>query len=194
MDNNQLTVDIQDFKNAIKVFRPEIGRKNSRVKQESSKAMLSFNDGFLIIETNGTHAVMRALGEWHGKAQFSFNTVKALVLVPPNVNPVIVRYLDGRLTLANMTVTCEWANVSKGMLDAITAPNLVDVIAMWRTQPSDELVAKGINKKIVAIQAKLEKAATSAAKKLADFDVTQQDLLDLVEAKVKKRTNGERYS
>ena len=75
-----------------------------------------------------------------------------------------------------------------------TAPNLVDVIAMWKTQPSDELVAKGINKKIVAIQAKLEKAATSAAKKLADFDVTQQDLLALVEAKVKQRINSERYS
>lgn len=187
MSKNELSVDLKEFNHAMKIFKVGMERKNAKKKQLTIPAMLSFNDGFLSIESDDKIIVMRATGEWNGKAQFSQNTIKALALVPPNINPVIISYADERISIATMKVGCDWETLSKGMLDKLNNPNPIDIFAMWRTQPAVELRSKGIDKQHKQAQEKMMKITASASKKLEEFEITQQDLLNLIEAKVKAK-------
>ncbi len=130
---------------------------------------------------------MNATGEWHGKVQFSHSIVKALALVPISVNPVIITYVDGKITIGSTTATCIWVSSSQGMIDKISNPSMIDIFAMWQTQPADQLLTKGIKQSNKLAKDKLLKTTASVAKKLEAFEVTQDDLLNLIESKVKAR-------
>lgn len=187
MSKNELSIDLKEFNHAMKIFKVGMERKNAKKKQLTLPAMLSFTDGFLSIESDDKIMVVRATGEWNGKAQFSQSTIKALALVPPNASPVIVSYADGKISIATMRVSCDWEALSQGMIDKLTNPNLLDIFAMWRTQPADELRTHGIDKQHKLAQEKMMKVTASASKKLEEFEVTQQELINLIEAKVKAR-------
>lgn len=190
MHKNQLNVDLKVFNNAMKIFRARVERKNAKKKPVILPAILSYNDGFLSIEFDDKVTVMHANGEWHGKAQFSGNMVKAFALVPLATNPVIINYSDSKISIGATTVTCSWELASQSMIEQITNPSLIDVFAMWRTQPAEQLIANGIKQKNKAAKEKLLKATASAAKRLESFEVTQGELLDLIESKVKARISN----
>lgn len=190
MTKNELSVDLKEFNHAMKIFKVGMERKNAKKKQLTLPAMLSFNDGFLSIESDDKIIVVRATGEWNGKAQFSQSTIKALALVPPNVNPVIISYAEERISIATMTVSCDWESASKALIDKLTNPSMLDIFAMWRTQPAVELRAQGIDKQHKLAQEKMMKVTASASKKLEEFEITQQDLLNLIEAKVKAKISS----
>jgi hypothetical protein len=190
MQNNYLTIDLKAFNHAMKTFKVGVERKNAKKKPVILPAMLSYHDGFLSIECDDKVTVMHANGEWHGKAQFSANVVKAFVLVPLATNPVIISYSDSKISIGATTITCSWESASQGMIEQVTNPSLIDVFAMWRTQPAEQLIANGIKQKNKAAKEKLLKATASAAKRLESFAVTQEELLDLIESKVKARISN----
>ena len=171
----------------MKIFKIGMTRKNTEKDNLLLPAILSFSDGFLSIESDDKVAVMHASGEWHGKAQFSSSIVKALALVPSNINPVMINYADGRLSVGTTSIVCDWELASQGMIAQSTNPSLIDVFAMWRAQPAEQLLAKGITQQNKLAKLKLLKATASAAKKLDEFEVTQDDLLKIIEAKVKAK-------
>lgn len=187
MHKNQLSIDLKAFNNAMKTFKIGLQRKNAKIKPVILPAILSYNDGFLSIEFDDKVTVMHASGEWHGKAQFSGNVVKAFALVPLTTNPVIISYSDNKISIGATTVGCSWELASQGMIEQVTNPSLIDVFAMWRTQPADQLIAYGVKQKNKAAKEKLLKATASAAKKLLEFEVTQEELLNLIESKVTAR-------
>lgn len=189
MYKNQLCVDLKAFNHAMKLFKVGMVRvrKNAKNPPVMLPAMLSFNNGFLSIECNDKVAVMNAIGEWHGKAQFSHTIIQALALVPLTANPVIISYENGKLCISATTIACDWQSISQSMLDQVANPTLIDVFAMWRTHPAEQLLVKGIMQKNKLAKVKLMKTTVGAAKKLEEFEVTQDDLLKLIEEKVKAR-------
>ena len=187
MLTNQLIVNLKTFNHAMKIFKVGMARKNAKKKPVILQAMLSFSNGFLSIESDDKVAVMHASGEWHGKAQFSNGIVKALALVPLNINPVMINYADGRLSIGTTSMACDWELASLGLIARTTNPSLIDVFAMWRTQPAEQLLAKGLTQQNKLAKAKLLKLTASAAKNLIEFEVTQNDLLKIIEAKVKAK-------
>jgi hypothetical protein len=184
MQTNKLIVDLKNFNLAMELFKVgKLVRKHTKPKT----AMLSFNDGFLSIECDDTVSVMRASGEWHGKAQFSSNIVKALTLVPLATNPVVISYLNNKINIGSMVAPCDWESASHTMIQKLVNPSSIDIFAMWRTQPAVHLMATGLKQKNKAAELTLQKATAKAVKALEKFEVTQEELLALIEAKVKAR-------
>ncbi len=184
MTINKLIVDMSQFQYHIKTFKVGLDRKNTKRQRTIPPAILSFSEGILSIEGDDKLVAINAEGDWHGRARFSFNTLKALALVPPNMNPIIISYQDERLTIGGVSTPCNWESYSYVGVDTSMNPSMIDIIAMWRTQPTEDLLSKDILKVNQQAQKDLVKATASAAKKLADFDVTQDDLLALIEKKV----------
>ena len=73
--HNRLQVRLADFKHAARVFKP--------ARRKLGSVLLCFEGGFLSIESGGAAAVMRADGEWHGRAAFSPQVLRALTIAPP---------------------------------------------------------------------------------------------------------------
>lgn len=185
---NELNISLKEFKNGIKIFKVNRQRINAK-KKVQLPAVISFNDGFLSIDCDEKVSVMRATGEWSGKAHFSASIVHAIALAPPNNEPMTISYHEGKLTIGSTSVTCEWLPVSHQLMDTLINPTLIDIFAMWRSNPADDVHKKGIDRQIVSAKEKLLRATASSAKKLEAFEVTQEDLLALIETKIKSRIN-----
>src|SRR5437016_749450 len=120
---NFLEINRAEFASAVKTFN---------VRRLSSSAMLAFEGGFLSIECGDRLVTMRASGEWHGRAWFSSNLLKALAAVPPTEDPIEVTYDGARLRVGPTTVSGEWQLVSEAFIKDATTPSFVELPGMDR--------------------------------------------------------------
>lgn len=187
MNVDELSVDLKDFNASMRVFKADSKPKDAARSKHTTAAMLAFSNGFLTIECNDRTAVMHAVGKWHGKAEFSKNIVSALSFSPSVSNPVIIRYSGGKLTIDTIKTSCKWVPSSHGILEKISNPSLLDIFAMWRTQPVDELRREGIDKQYKLGHKKMMRATESASRKLSEFDISQDELVKLIEAKIQAK-------
>jgi hypothetical protein len=185
---NKLTINLKDFKSGLKIFKAKPPRANAK-KKEHLPAVISFSDGFMSIDCDEKVTVMRAVGEWSGKAHFSYSIVHAMALVPPNNDPMTISYNDGKLTIGSTSVSCDWVSVSHHLMDKLANPTLIDIFAMWRSNPAHDVHKKEINKQIVSAKEKMLRATANSATRLKEFEVTQDELLALIESKINARIN-----
>ena len=104
MANDHLLVARAAFVDAVSIF----GKKRAKL----GPVLLSFEGGFLMIESGEIAKAMTATGEWLGRATFSPEILRALALVPPAQDPIPISYADGHLLVGSMTVVCQWEIVS----------------------------------------------------------------------------------
>lgn len=178
MLENRLEVDRHEFAQAMKTFN---------VRALPRSAMLAFEGGFLSIEAGNRLVTMRAVGEWHGRAKFSANLLKAVAAAPPNDNPVVIIYDDGKLRVGTTMIDCKWQVMSKGFIKHATKPSSLDLIAMDLTLPRSEIHGTGLAKRIQDARARLTENIRSAAKLLKDAEISEDDLFNLAEQRIRQR-------
>ena len=142
---------------------------------------------FLSIESGEATAVMRATGEWHGRAIISPEILRALATVPPAQNPITISYAEGHLLVASMTIVCQWNSVSQAFLHDLQNPSLLDLLALERTVPRAEMAGTALGRKIRSARMKLERRLKNAATQLEEFEVTESELRGIVETRIKSR-------
>lgn len=176
---NFLQLPLVEFKRAIKVF--------SRKRLVLGPALLAYEHGFLSIESGEAAAVMRADGEWHGRATFSGEVLRAIATVPPGQDPLPIAYADGHLLIGSITTACSWQSASQALIDDLENPTLVDLLALNRTLPRSEMMGSEQGKRIKAAVGQANQRIRKAAAQLADLDVTEGEIRALVEGKVAAR-------
>jgi hypothetical protein len=179
LSRNFLSVPLAEFRHATKVF----GRRGTRLGQ----VLLAFEGGFLTIESGEATAVMRAEGEWHGRATFSPEILRALAKVPPAQDPIPVSYADGHLLIGGMTIPCFWQRTSREFLFNLENPSLLDLLALGRTLPRADIIGSELGKQIRNAQARAARRIRSAATLLAVFEVPESAVRELVEARIASR-------
>ncbi|MBV6475205.1 MAG: hypothetical protein MOGDAGHF_00722 [Rhodocyclaceae bacterium] len=179
LSRNFLAVPLVEFRHATKVF----ARRGTHLSQ----ALLAFEDGFLSIESGEATAVMRAEGEWHGRATFSPEILRALAKVPPAQDPIPVSYADGHLLIGGMTIPCYWQRTSRDFLFNLENPGLLDLLALGRTLPRVDIRGSELGRQIRNAQASAARRIRRAATQLAPFDIPESAVRDLVEARIASR-------
>ena len=61
---------------------------------------------------------------------------------------------------------------------------------MWHTLPAHQLYGDGIVKRYKAALARMHKDTEKLAKKLTEYEITQNDLINLIEAKVEAKISA----
>lgn len=177
--HNSLEIPLPEFKRATKVF----GAK--RVKL--GPGLLAFESGFLSIESGDATAVMRASGEWHGRATFSAEALRAIALIPPSTDPVIISYAEGHLLIGSMTIGCRWQSVSEALIYDLEHPSLLDLLVLGRTISRAEMKGSELGRKIVRASQQAEKRIKKAVTELAELGVEESEIRALVEARIVAR-------
>lgn len=178
---NFLQLSLAEFKRGTKVFTPK--------RLKLGPAMLAFEGGFLSIESGEVTTVMRATGEWHGRATFSAETLRAIATVPPNHDPFTISYADGHLLVGNMTINCQWHLVSETLIRDLENPSLMDFLVMERTLPRSEMKGTALGHQVTEAAKQAEKRIRKALTQLVDLDVTEDEIRALVESKISARQN-----
>jgi len=176
---NVLELPLTEFRRATKVF--------TRKRLVFGPALLSFEAGFLSIESGETTAVMRATGEWHGRATFSPNALRAVAAVPPVQDPLNIAYADGHLLIGSVTAPCEWRLLGQAMIHDFERPSLMDLLVLERTLPRVELAGSNLGRRVRAAVPRADLRIRKAAAQLAEFGVTETEIRALVEAKIAAR-------
>lgn len=179
MLNNLLQVSLAEFKHATKVFQ----RKRLRL----GRVLLAYENGFLSIESGEATAVMNAIGEWHGRAMFSPEILRALAMVPPLQDPVQISYDSSHLFVGSMKIICQWNTVSQAFILDIVSPSIIDLLALSKTVPRSEIGGTGLGRKIRSAHEKAERRIINAAKQLEDLEITEAEIRSLVDARIAAR-------
>ena len=106
MLNNLLQVSLMEFKRGTKVFQ--------RKRLKLGPVLLAYENEFLSIESGEATAVMNATGEWHGRAMFSPEILRALAMFPPLQDPVKISYDDGHLFVGSINLTLDVCRYDNG--------------------------------------------------------------------------------
>lgn len=179
LTRNFLSVPLAEFRSTTKVFT----RRGVRLGQ----ALLAYEGGFLSIESGEATAVMRAAGEWHGRASFSPEVLRALAKVPPAQDPIPISYADGHLLIGSMTIPCYWQRASRDFLFNLENPSLLDLLALGLTLPRADIRGSELGKQIRNAQARAARRVRNAVAQLAELEVSEMDILVLVEARIASR-------
>ena len=176
---NLLYVVQPEFADALKIFKKGGLKKGG--------ALMCFEGGFLSIESGDRTAVMRAEGEWHGRATFRSQILQALAVVPPVVNPISISYADSHLLIGGMNVPCTWVLQGQSMIDSLENPSLLDLLVLEKVIPRAELGSTARGKQVVSAVRTLEGRITAASKALEDFGVTEDEVQELTDRKIRER-------
>lgn len=176
---NFLELTLAEFKSAMKIFTPK--------RRKLGPALLAFEGGFLSIESGEATAIMHASGEWHGRATFSPQTLRAIATIPPNQDPLTISYADSHLLIGNMNIACQWQTVGEALINNLENPSLFDLLVMERTLPRSELKGTERGHLILDAVEQADKRIRKAMVQLAELGVSEAEIRALVEAKIKAR-------
>lgn len=179
MLTNLLQVSLREFKDATKIF--------NRKRIKLGPVLLAFESNYLSIESGEITAVMHASGSWHGRAIFSPDILRALVMVPPHHDPITISYIDGRLLIGGMSIICQWSTVSQAFIHDLSNLGFIDLLAMEKSMPRAELKGTDLGKQIRLAHEKSERRIMSAAAQLAELEITETEIRRLVEARIATR-------
>lgn len=177
--NNLLQVSLAEFKRGTKVFQ----RKRLRL----GPVLLAYESGFLSIESGEVTTVLNAVGEWHGRAIFSPEVMRAIAMVPPLQDPVQISYDGTHLMIGNIKVNCQWYSVSQTFIEHLENPSIIDLLAMSISLPRHEIKGSELGKAICSAHEKAERRIANAAKQLQDLEITEAEIRSLVEARIAAR-------
>ncbi len=181
LTRNLLRVTRYDFKHATQVF--------ARKRLPLGPVLMAFENGFLSFESGAVMAVMRAEGEWQGRAVFSPEILRALATVPPDVDPIPIAYADEHILIGSMTIPCRWDLPRQELTQEIINPGIVDLLALGRTLTRSEIRGTELGKRIRSANEKTERRIMNAASQLFELEISEREIRALVEARVAVRIN-----
>jgi hypothetical protein len=91
------------------------------------------------------------------------------------------------LLIGSLTVICEWTSLSKALVQDLVNPSLVDLLALARTMPSQEIIGTPLGRSIRGAVEKAERRIKKAAGNLVELEVTESEIRALVEARIATR-------
>ncbi len=176
---NFLQVSLKEFKLATKVF--------TRKRLQMGPVLLAYEGGFLSIESGEVTVVMNATGEWHGRATFSPQILRALATVPPDQDPIPIAYADSHLLVGNMTIACMWRIVGQAFIQNLENLSIIDLLALESTLPRAEIKGSELGKQVQSARRKAEHRIANAAAQLADLEIAEADIREWVQARIARR-------
>lgn len=179
LTRNLLHVTRADFTDATKVF--------TRKRLALGPVLMAFEGGFLSFESGDVRVVMRADGEWQGRATFSPDLLRALATVPPDSDPIPIAYAEKRILIGGMTIPCQWSMPRQELAREIENPGLVDLLALNRTLTRAEIHGSDLGKRIKSAVGQADRAIKNAAARLVELDISEADIRALLEAKIRLR-------
>lgn len=178
---NLITVSLKEFKLATKVF--------TRKRINLGPVMMAFEGGFLSFESGPVTAVMHAQGQWHGRAIFSPEIMRALATVPPPIDPVPISYANGHLLIGHLNIICDWSLPSKTTIHDLENPSIIDLLALERSIHRSEYKGGALGKKIQSAQQKTELRIKKAMSYLSDLEIEESQIRALVEERIALRSS-----
>lgn len=184
----QLTCVTGEFVFMLASFNPMLGGKGTKLR--ASKASLEFDGRFATVVCPGHAVSFNASGVWPGRATFSLNLIRAMLLSPPSSDALLIRTDTRRLTIGTTGVECSWqkAIIEDGD-NYFSLPEPTDhlhMLQMLERYGRSPLYQQGFQRHLRSAKAWRLRRIHSALEHLADLGVTFDDLAHLVDEAIQR--------
>jgi len=177
-----LAVEKKPFLNALKSLRISV------LARQKDEAIISFSDGVLRIRIQDEEVEVPASGSWTGSAKIVARTLIPIVTFPPDPDPLPLRFEDERFFIAGWSVNGTWHAEGVREFSVPSDATDVELAALRRRYGDEQLEEAGLLHDARNAEQSLRQQVAQAAKILSGSGISEEDLLALVERKVKRET------
>ena len=161
--------------------------------QKGVEAIWSYGEGQLTIQCAGLAVRIAAVGEWPGEARIPGSALAGLAraLLSPLwldtlTDPLPVTVSDGHLRLSTFSVECVWTEAVANRIVVAMNESLVDLLAIRQQHSDAEIEHAGITSAVREAERKRDVLIAEATEGLWPLGVTKEDLMELVQATVRR--------
>jgi hypothetical protein len=147
--------------------------------RKSGELVLSFAGGLLAIEGPGAGLEVAATGTWPGRARVSASITKMMATAPPDGDPLMLGYSEGRLVLAGSTTLrfkAAWEDISPARLEIPIDATDRDLLRVADSQTSAELTSAGLTGLVCTAEQRFQKVVDLTHAPLAKYGVARSRL------------------
>jgi hypothetical protein len=176
---NALVVQRTDLREALKYLKQFVHRK------QSSEICLAFQHGAIVFQMGAVSAKALAEGAWLGSGFCSALVVLALLEGLPDEEQVQFTLEADRLRVGSLSFPCRWVEDAKPPVTLPIGASLLDYLRYRLEYSEAELSRSGLTQLVRQAEDKRDVAIRQAVKALKPFGIGRQDLLDLLEARLR---------
>ncbi len=179
MDNSVL-INREDFLTMLKPLKRFARRK------QKEDAVLSMEGNDLFISLVGLSTGAPASGNWSGEIRVPLRMLWGIVMEPPADDPIRVEIRDGRLHIGTLSVSCEVQESRESKIDLPLGSEFLKMLRLRYAYPLERLHQAGLTGDLAIAQEKARKIIARAAKILAPLNITESDLAQFVQDRLRK--------
>jgi hypothetical protein len=153
---------------------------------DKAEAILSLEDGTLIISVPGLEVRAGATGDLTGRVRVLAPFLLMLAKVPPSGDPVVFEIKDGRLKVGSSTTSCKWEDDAGTRIRLpLNAPFSMILSVAYHYTPGD-IEQAGLKDMVAETEKRRDALIGQALGALGEFGITRAELRALVDAKMKQ--------
>lgn len=173
-----IQVKRSDFIDLLKAF------KKLCKPYPGEKAVLRFSNDTLLVNLGGMAQECTASGTGEINLRFAGHVLLALAKVPPQGDPIDMRFEDGeeaRFRIGTTIIRCTRQNTGIRRIQLPMHATTSDMLALRLKYSDEEIAESGYEKSIEKAMEKRNRAVVKAGKSLDKFYVSHKDLIELID-------------
>lgn len=175
-----LQVNCIELAQALKILRKFI-KFNSR-----EEAIISFEDGTLMIGAVGMRVTASAKGIWPGQARVASSYILHIAKSLPATDPLPLRVEEGRMHIANYSVPCIWQDVGTNVIQLPMDPPLATVLGVRLRYTDDEIAQSGLTEVVRVAEERRDALIAKAVNILSVLGIQPVDLRRIIDERLKE--------
>jgi hypothetical protein len=159
-------------------------------KKEPAAAVISFDDGDLLIELPGGAMAVAAVGDWPGTVRVKSEVILRLWRTLPEGDPLQISVRGGRFYVGDgFSVGCELSSADGYSIGLPLDPPLWAVLGLKFAHTDDAIEAAGLRPRLHQAEERAAKLIARAVDSLAPLGVGPSDVEAFVEDVIRRKNS-----
>lgn len=177
----EYTISLADFKSVLKLLKIPV-----RLTKDG-ELLISHDGTDLKFVTQGMETSITGQGHWPGTARVAAKYFLPLIKMPPDKDPVTLRFSEGRLKIETFSIACRWQAICPVPIDLPMDALAIDILRLRFQYSLDELDGAGLLTRLGQLEKDVRKKIKRAAVLLEPYGITEQDITRLYEEVLRRR-------
>ena len=178
----EFTVSLADFKAVLKQF------KLVMKSVKTGDVHLSFDGSRMNITMQGLDTSITGQGYWPGTARVALRLILPLAKMPPENDPVTIRFKDAKMYVGSYSMPASWQHISPQTIELPLDAKPNDILRLRFRYSEAQILSSGFMPKLEELEKEAIVKITNAARLLKQYGVTPVDIKRAYEEAMRRGT------
>lgn len=180
-----LGVARDEFEQALRMLRRTVPKRSSM-----PEALLTYDEGDLIVSIGGAEVRAAAWGRWTGVVRTAGQVMTSLDRFLPDNDPMPVHVEDGRLTIGRTSVPCAWQETVPESMRVPVDPGLLHLLRLPLERDPVSIEEAGLSELVEWAVDRRDELLERAAVVLSPLEIGIREIERCLEARMREKFEG----